>query len=88
MALGYNIVNKPPKEMPSHISKILRETILKMLEKNPTQRPNIKEVSVLFRGQHEKLKKNIWDLESSHLDFKEFLRAPIQKFEIKNEKLL
>ncbi len=74
--------------MPPNIGKNLKDVILRMLEKSPSNRPNIKEVLSLIKSNYEKLKKNIWNLDSSDVDFKEFLRPPIQKFEIKNEKLL
>lgn len=60
---------------------------MKMLEKSPSNRPGIKEISTIFKINNDKLKKNTWDLDNSQLDFKEFLRPNFQQFEIKNEKI-
>jgi serine/threonine protein kinase len=48
ISLGYNIVNKPPKKIPTSYSQELNQFILKLLDKQPTSRPSAKEIMTIL----------------------------------------
>ncbi|CAD8104345.1 unnamed protein product [Paramecium sonneborni] len=51
IALGYSIVNHPPKHLPSQYTNQLSQFISKLLEKNPQHRPTISQINNLFFQQ-------------------------------------